>query len=177
MIDLGIRRAVPADAAVLAEFAARNFTETFAAEVRPEDLQAYLASAFEITQQSAELADPDMATLLAYEREVLVAYAQVQRKAPPACVTGESPVELHRFYVDRRVHATGVAQRLMAAVREAARGFGARHLWLSTWERNARALRFYARCGFTDAGSAVFVVGSDRQLDRILVAPVNAADP
>jgi ribosomal protein S18 acetylase RimI-like enzyme len=55
---------------------------------------------------------------------------------------------------------------------DAARTAGARHLWLGVWEHNARALRFYAKCGFVDVGSHDFVLGTDRQTDRVMVAPV-----
>lgn len=171
-----IRRGVGADAPALAEFAARSFSEAFATMNRPQDTLAYVASAFGIAQQSAELADPDIATLMAYLEGSLVAYAQLKRGTPPACVSARPAIELHRFYVDRRVHGTGVAQALMSGVRACACDFGARHLWLSSWDRNTRAMRFYARCGFVDVGGAVFVVGEDRQSDRILVATVGAAE-
>ncbi len=32
--------------------------------------------------------------------------------------------------------------------------------------------RFYAKCGFVDVGSHAFVLGADRQIDRIMIAPV-----
>lgn len=177
MIQPSIRRGVRADAPALAEFGARSFSEAFGALNRPEDMRAYLDATFGIAQQSAELTDPDLATLMADHEGKLVAYAQVQRGTPPACVTVGPAIELHRFYVDQRLHGTGVAQALMAQVHACAREFGARYLWLSTWERNARGLRFYERCGYVDVGGAVFVVGADRQSDRILVAPVDAAGP
>ena len=53
-----IRRGVVADAAALASFAARTFHETFAAANRPDDMQAYLTSAYGEEQQARELADP-----------------------------------------------------------------------------------------------------------------------
>jgi ribosomal protein S18 acetylase RimI-like enzyme len=60
----------------------------------------------------------------------------------------------------------------MSAVHKAAGELHGRHLWLSTWEQNPRAIAFYTKAGFTDAGSADFFVGSDRQRDRVLVAKV-----
>ena len=60
----------------------------------------------------------------------------------------------------------------MAAVMEAAQTAGARHLWLGVWEHNPRAIRFYAKCGFVDVGSHDFVLGADRQTDRVMLAPV-----
>ncbi|MBK7331222.1 MAG: GNAT family N-acetyltransferase [Betaproteobacteria bacterium] len=87
-------------------------------------------------------------------------------------MTQPRPIELQRFCVDRPAHGTGVAQTLMAAARRAAREFGGEHLWLGVWERNPRAIAFYAKAGFRDVGSTVFQVGPDRQTDRVLVAPL-----
>jgi len=173
--DLHIRRGTLSDAPVLSAFAARTFTETFGAENQPEDLRAHLEASYGVVQQSRELGDPDVATLMAYANGAFVAYAQVRRKAAPACVTQESPIELHRFYVDRPAHGSGVAQRLMAAVFDQARAFGGRHVWLGVWERNPRAMTFYRKFGFVDIGSADFFVGSDRQTDRILVTALPAS--
>jgi diamine N-acetyltransferase len=167
-----VRPGLVADAPALAGFAARTFAETFAADNRPEDMQAHLEASFGVRQQTAELVDPDVITLLAHQDEVLVAYAQLRRSQPPPCVTLERPVELRRFYVDRTAHGRGVAQVLMATVHQSARELGGRHLWLGVWERNPRAIAFYAKSGFSEVGIHDFLVGTDRQTDRVLVAPV-----
>ena len=44
-----------------------------------------------------------------------------------------------------------------------------RALRRGVWERNARALAFYGKCGFVDVGAHVFVVSEDEQTDRIVV--------
>ena len=56
----------------------------------------------------------------------------------------------------------------MRAVIAAASGRGAKTLWLGVWERNLRAQAFYRKMGFVDAGSHTFLLGSDRQTDRLL---------
>ncbi|MEO8035036.1 MAG: GNAT family N-acetyltransferase [Acidobacteriota bacterium] len=99
--------------------------------------------------------------------EDLLAFAQVRRHSPPDGVTGE--VELLRFYVDRPAHGSGLAHQLMETVLDAARELGGRALWLGVWERNPRAMAFYRKCRFRDAGSHQFVVGTDSQTDRIMV--------
>jgi ribosomal protein S18 acetylase RimI-like enzyme len=167
-----IRLATTDDAGALAAFAARTFAETFAATNTADDMRAHLAANFGVEQQTAELSDPDTVTLLAERDGRLVGYAQLRRGVPPACVTPPDTMELHRFYVAIAAHGTGVARELMAAVHDAAHGAGARHLWLGVWEHNARAIRFYAKCGFVDVGSQVFVLGADRQTDRVMIAPV-----
>ena len=173
MQDLLIRRGVPSDAAALAELAARTFADAFASDNRPEDLQAHIASAYGVAQQSAELADAKTITLLAQRGAALIGYAQVRRHSVPSCVTQDHPVELQRFYLDRSAHGTGVAKELMAAVHDAARELGGRHLWLGVWERNARAIAFYSKMGFTKIGSHNFHVGSDQQTDDVMLRTVD----
>ena len=113
------------DAAVLADLAARTFADTFERDNAAADMQAHLADAYGIAQQTAELTSPAVVTLLAEADDGLVAYAQLRRSAPPPCVQPADAIELHRFYVDRPAHGTGIAQRLMDAVRDAARAAGA----------------------------------------------------
>jgi ribosomal protein S18 acetylase RimI-like enzyme len=81
-------------------------------------------------------------------------------------------VELRRFYVDRSYQGRGVAQVLMRAAEDAARQLGGRTFWLGVWERNLRAIAFYAKCGFVDTGTQVFVLGSDVQTDRVMAKPL-----
>lgn len=174
---LHIRRGAPADAAALSRFAARTFAETFGPDNDADDLRAHLESSYDPALQHAELSDPQVTTLLAcmqeHDGERLVAYAQLRRGSPPPpCVTRPDPVELRRFYVDREWHGRGIAQALMAAVQAAAREMGGRTLWLGVWERNPRAIAFYSRAGFVDVGSTGFMLGSDRQTDRVMVAAI-----
>lgn len=167
-----IRRGVVSDAPNLAVFAARAFAEAFGTDNRPEDLRAHLATSFGVRQQTKELATPTTITLLAQNTDSLAGYAQVRCKLPPPCVSHNRPIQLYRFYVDRSAQGRGLAQLLMAAVHQAACEFHGRHLWLSVWERNPRAIAFYKKAGFEDVGATDFFVGPDRQRDRVLVAEV-----
>jgi len=162
-----VRRAAPEDAARITEFAARAFRDAFEAENRPEDVVAHLAATFTPERQTAELHDPSWTTLLMEEASEPAGYAQLRQGPAPACVTGPTPLELVRFYVDRRWHGRGHAQALMAAVIVAAAEKG-ETLWLSVWERNPRAVAFYSKSGFVDVGSKIFRLGGDEQSDRVM---------
>lgn len=171
-LGLRVRRGGASDAQRLAEFAARTFTETFAAANRPEDMAAYLPTAYGATLQAQELDNPDIITLIVDAGDRLAAYAQVRRGVPPECVNGPAPVELWRFYVDRPFQGQGLARALMAAAHRAAAELGGQTLWLGVWERNERAIAFYAKAGFRTVGSHDFWVGADRQNDKIMVTEV-----
>ncbi len=173
MTGTAIRRGVVDDAAALAEFAARTFAEAFGAATAPADMAGHLAGTYRPDLQAAELADPDVVTLLAMRGERIVGYAQVRRNAaPPACVDAPDPVEIQRFYADGSVRGTGLAAQLMHRALQAAVELGGRHAWLGVWEHNARAIAFYRKAGFEEIGLTVYVVGSDAQTDRVLLAPL-----
>lgn len=176
MLSLAIRRGTAADALALSAFGARLYAETFGKDNRPEDLALFLASSYGVPQQTSELISPDVTTLLAHRGTTLIGYAQVRRKVAPPCVTQLQPIELHRFYVDQPEQGRGVASELMAESRAAAVMLGGLHLWLSVWERNARAIAFYRKAGFVDVGSTDFYVGADRQTDRVLVAALGSVE-
>jgi GNAT superfamily N-acetyltransferase len=121
-----------------------------------------------VPQQTRELSDPDVTTLLVHDAARIAGYAQIRKGSAPACVPGDAPIELHRFYIDRPWHGCGLSQTLFAAACAVARGLAGATLWLKVWERNPRAIAFYAKAGFVDVGTADFFVGADRQTDRVL---------
>jgi len=171
-----IRRAEPADAAALASFATRVFTDTYAADNTADDLAVYLTASYGARQQAEEIANPDIITLLAEEDGCLAAFAQVRRQPLPEGIKGAAGIEIWRFYVDRSWHGRGLAQSLMAGALDAAReldaGKGSRKVWLGVWERNPRAIAFYEKSGFLDVGPKSFLFGRDLQNDRVLIAEI-----
>ena len=163
-----VRRATPADAALIAELGEITFRQAFADANRPEDLALYLAKAYGAAQQAAELADPSVVYLVGEVGGRPTGFAMLRRGASDPAVAGPDPVELVRIYVARAALGTGLGSALMeACIAEAVRG-GHRTLWLGVWEQNHRALAFYRRWGFVDVGSHIFTVGTDPQTDRVL---------
>src|SRR3982751_2339709 len=140
-----IRTGEASDARALADLAARTFRETFAADNRPKDIAAHIANAYGTSQQEKELVDPDIATLLVEVDAQFVGYAQLRSGLPPACVTGERPIELWRFYIARPWHGRGVAQALMNKVEREAYRRGARTLWLGGGEGTQRSDAIYRK--------------------------------
>ena len=163
-----IRRGTVADAAALAAFGTRVFRDAFGAHNTPENLSAYLETAFSDDIQREELGDPAVDTWLVIADGMLAGYAQLRAGAAPASVPQERSIELRRFYIDRRWQGRGLAQQLMQRVDAAASLRGAQAIWLGVWELNPRAIAFYRTCGFIDVGSQVFVLGAERQTDRVM---------
>jgi diamine N-acetyltransferase len=167
---LALYDAVPANAAALAEFGARTFFESFAADNTTEDMRRHLESAFSSEKQRREIEDPNIDTLILTDGNARwIGFAQLRAHSVSEGVPEQGSIELWRFYVDKSWHGQGVAAALMAGVKLRAKRRGASTLWLGVWERNARAQAFYRKHGFGKVGSKVFVVGNDPQTDDVLL--------
>lgn len=184
-MPIQVRYATLSDAARLSEFGAMTFREAFEADNTPHDMARYLAETFTPERQAAELADPAGAVLLAShlgasgeaDAAELLGYAHLVSGPAPEAVQGPAPIELRRFYVARAWHGRGVAQALMDAALEAARARDALTLWLGVWERNPRAVAFYAKYGFRRVGEHTFVLGEDEQTDWLLARSLGTLRP
>ena len=163
-----IRTASVADAQSLAAFGHRVFSDTFAADNDPTQLSRYVDAAYTPAAQAGELADPAITTWLACDADDRpIGFAQVRRGPAPPSVSGPSPLELWRLYVDGQWHGRGVAGALMQTILDAAALEGAGTLWLGVWERNPRAQAFYRKHGFVPVGAHVFLFGTEEQIDQI----------
>src|SRR5512133_1169527 len=167
-----IRAALPTDAQDLAILGERLWRETYTGLIPASNLELHLAATFGSSQQAAELADPACHTLVIDRAGTLLGYALLQARHPehesPA-FHFVKPLEVARFYVDATLHGQGAAQQLMAAALDHATSAGHDGVWLQVWEQNPRAIRFYAKAGFTDAGDATYRIGNQVDRDRLLV--------
>lgn len=163
-----VRYATAADAALLAEIGAKTFYDTFAADNTPENMAAYLGESFGADIQAAELSDPSNCFLIAEKDGAAVGYAKLHFGEAPACVGDPHAVELQRIYVLNDWIGHGIGAALMqSCVREAA-SRGHTTLWLGVWEHNPRAIAFYQKWGFEQAGAHVFQLGDDPQTDLVM---------
>ena len=176
-----IRHATAADAGRLALASARFFAQTFGADNRPEDMAAYLAGAFTVDRQRAEIRDPESTIWLAEVRESdapratppqLIGYVQLRQRCAAAPIDAEQPAELARLYVDREWLGRGVGAALIETCLNTAQASGADVVWLGVWERNARAIAFYEKYGFRRVGTQAFQLGSDSQTDLVMARPL-----
>ena len=180
-----VRHGVPSDALLLSAIARHTFFDTFAGTNDPGDMALHLERAYGVDQQAAELADPQIVTLLvesdgpaqseperprrsSESNGEVIGFAQLREGEVPACVTGLNAIELWRFYLRREWHGQGLAEPLMARVRAEAAARGAATLWLGVWDRNHRAQAFYRKCGFVEVGDHVFLFGTDPQRDLVM---------
>jgi ribosomal protein S18 acetylase RimI-like enzyme len=174
---LSIRPATEADAALLAEMGARTFRDSYAHLNRPQDIEKYVAANFSLAQLGKELRDPAATFLLATEAGTDVGYIKLRDGGKPDSVSGPTPVELERIYVERQTIGKGYGSALMAACLEAAQQAGFKTVWLGVWEKNQRAIRFYKKWGFLVVGTQTFVLGDAVQSDYVMARSVELPTP
>lgn len=166
MSEITYRDADDADAAALADFTRATWLATFGhLPYPPDDLANYLTEKYGEAIQRAEIADPNVRYRLALRDGAIVGYCMMGVLEMP--VEDARGLELHRLYVDESVKGAGVADALMDDCVAWARGKGATALYLSVWEENHRAQRFYRRCGFEDYSEWQFMVGKTGDRDLI----------
>jgi len=170
-----VRHATLDDAKSLARLAEQTFRDTFGPLNTAENMTLFCQSAYGESIQTAEIANPNMVTLLVEHQAELIGYAQLHWGEPPACVTAERPGEIQRFYVQSGWHGKGIAQTLMNACIAEMQQKGTDVVWLGVWENNPKAIAFYKKVGFAAVGEHVFPLGNDPQRDIVMARPVVAA--
>ena len=163
-----IRRAVPDDAAGLANLGARTFTESFRHLYPPQDLAAFLARAYALERVAADLADPSTAMWVVEAAGEAVGYALAGRCTLPHPDVTPDCGELKRCYLLKAWQGGGTGSRLLSEVFAWLERDGPRTLWIGVYSDNIGAQKLYARHGFAKVGEYVFNVGQTRDQEFIL---------
>ena len=166
--QFSIRRAVVADAAIVADIAARTFVETFGDLYPPEDLAFFLKDSYSVEKQTVILSHPDYAIFLLERDGVVVGHAAAGPCGLPHPQVAPGDGELKRLYVLREAQNGGWGARLFDTVLAWLERDGPRTSWIGVWSENFGAQRFYGRYGFEKAGEYEFIVGGTRDHEFIL---------
>lgn len=164
-----------ADIDTLRSIGRRTFFETFADDNTERNMERYLEEAFAAERIAAELADAASEFHLAEGDGTAMGYLKLRSGPGRAERNLEQAVEIERIYVLREFQGRQVGRALLDhAVAFAARTH-ADHLWLGVWERNAKAIAFYTKHGFTPFGTQVFQLGEEAQTDILMRRSMQSA--
>ncbi|MFD2246246.1 GNAT family N-acetyltransferase [Pontibacter ruber] len=159
------RTGTPADAELLAELGWRTFDQTFAAYNKPEDMTAFRTTMYTPELQAKELADPYTEFIIVEAEGEAVAYLKLNTGAAPEAIQAKNPLQINRLYILQEWTGKGLGDRLMQLSLDKARQKGHDVVWLTVWEHNERAMRFYHKYGFREVGELEFILGEDVQRD------------
>jgi ribosomal protein S18 acetylase RimI-like enzyme len=159
-MELEIRPAQPADAAVIALLGRITFEETFGYLFvgRESDLTQYLDATFGFAKIERSLDKARNAYWLAAVDQLPVGYAKLKLGSAPPVGRQKDTDQLQKLYVLRSFLGQRVGAALMQPIIGAARQ-RASFPWLDVLHENARAIEFYRRFGFHALGEDTYAIG------------------
>lgn len=158
----------------LAAMARQCFAETFGRLYEATDLDPFLDHAYGAQGLLADMDDPQIEFRVACSDGAVLGYAKLSPLHAPAENARTGALELRQIYVLSKWQGTGIASTLMDWAIARARARGAPELYLTVFDHNQRAKRFYARHGFAESGRCTFRMGERVDDDRIWRKPLDA---
>jgi ribosomal protein S18 acetylase RimI-like enzyme len=176
-MNIVVRRADAGDAAELARVAAITFPLACPPSTTEQAKADFIANSLSERNFASYLASPDHILMLAEADGASAGYTMLITGEPDdsdvaSAVTARPTVEVSKVYVMPDLHGTGTAKALMDAGVAAARELGAASLWLGVNNENARANRFYEKCGFAIVGMKKFRLGEVDEDDYVRELPL-----
>jgi diamine N-acetyltransferase len=148
--------------------ARQSFLETFARLYEPGPFREFLDCTYGANgAMHRDLNDPTIQWLVAFYESLPVGYAKLTPLRAPAPSALPGAVELQQIYVQSEWHGRGVAAHLMEWALATAAGDDAPEVYLTVFDHNERAKRFYRRYGFAEAGCCTFTLGDRVDDDRV----------
>jgi len=165
------------DALCLGLLSTQVFLDTYAPYgIRPALAREALAN-HSVACYAALLADPGNTILVAECDGHLVALSVVHDGVGDAALPTQAAAKLEHLYVQDPFTGRGVGRDLLRHAEKAAAARGAEMLWLTAWVGNARALRFYPRCGYEDLGETMYTFEGESHANRVFGKRVRHVAP
>jgi ribosomal protein S18 acetylase RimI-like enzyme len=171
-----LRRVAEADLDALALVGAATFLDAFAGVLDGQAILAHCAREHSVGRYRDYLAAGATAWLAeATPGGAPIGYALLGAVQLPGANT-EHDIELKRIYALSRYHGSGLGADLLGRAVDEARQCGRKRLLLGVYSRNARALAFYAKHGFSRVGTRTFQVGEQTYDDFVMAKPLELDD-
>jgi ribosomal protein S18 acetylase RimI-like enzyme len=158
----------------LRQLSIKTFSDTFAKDNDPEDLQHYLSTAYTEEKLTKELKNKESEFYFIYKDEQLAGYLKLNVGNAQTEKIDKNGMEIERIYVDATFKRLGLGRKLYEMAEMRATELGKKILWLGVWERNLPALAFYKKLGFVHLGQHSFFMGEDEQIDLIMGKELHA---
>jgi len=153
---------------LLRSFAERTFRAAFEADNDPVRFEAYCSKAFSLDQFRAELAHPASRFWFGWEGAELAAYLKLNFDQHPPELGNDKTVQVERLYVEPGFQGRRIGELMLDFAYNHALERNADWIWLSVWQDNPPALRFYERCGYEIFGTKTFWLGDEAQTDWLV---------
>ncbi|MEL6484549.1 MAG: GNAT family N-acetyltransferase, partial [Bacteroidota bacterium] len=123
------------------------------------NLNTYLETTFNLNKIQHSLQKENNVYWIALVDDKPVGYAKLKLTSPSPFIETERVSQLQKIYVLQDFLSMKIGKRLQDALIDRARKTESEQLWLSVWDGNARAIRFYEKNDFEVVGNHQFTIG------------------
>jgi ribosomal protein S18 acetylase RimI-like enzyme len=153
-MSISIRRWLQADLPAIQRLLLDTWLDAYGSFIPRADLIDYLHAQYSQAKLETLFADSDVTGLVAEAEGVVIGYAKLYH------ARAEQRFYVHQLYILPASQGLGLGHRLMACAEESARELGTDRIWLGVMVKNAQAVAWYKKLGFTVTESSPFVMGS-----------------
>ena len=155
---ISLRRLTVDDAALLSEIGGITLIQSHGHSATAEVMQAYREKAFSVEACRAELAEEHNVFHAVYYNNEPAGYSKIILAEPHPAVPLQPVTKLERLYLLQNFYDLKLGHRLLTQAIELSKVASDKGMWLDVWKKNARAIRFYERQGFSAVGESAFVL-------------------
>ncbi|MCY8137588.1 GNAT family N-acetyltransferase [Bacillus inaquosorum] len=167
-MTINIKKCSQEDLKILQEISIETFNDTFKDQNSPENMKAYLESAFNAKQLEKELSNTSSQFFFVYFNHEVAGYLKVNTDDAQSEEMGKESLEIERIYIKNKFQKHGLGKHLLNKAMEIALQRNIKKVWLGVWEKNENAIAFYKKMGFVQIGAHSFYMGDEEQIDYIM---------
>jgi len=173
--SIEIREAVPQDAQKIADLSAEIFLESFNHPCNQNDMDDYIKRIFNKQNVLQAIAFRDVTFFVTTSNNRIIGFVKIVANQKNARLNNLRAVELRRLYIQKDMAGKNIGCTLMEKTLEFSNTKNADVIWLSVWENNERAIKFYNRFKFEIFGEGNFALGKTERkyllMKKILTKP------
>jgi len=175
--SVNIKIATPPDAPVVAAIGRFTFYETWRPVNTEEDMQLYLADAFNEEKILMDISadDANIFFIVTGDNEA-IGYAKLRRDRTYNEFRGMKNIEMERIYVKQKFQGLKLGKLLMDRCIEFAVNESCDWLWLAVNNENFKAISFYKKYGFITFGTKKFRLGNAEDEDLLMKLDLRTID-
>ena len=167
-MTINVKRCTFEDLHTLQEISYETFNDTFKDQNSPENMYAYLESAFSLKQLEKELTNTYSEFFFVYFNNEVAGYLKINTHDAQSERMSDESLEIERIYIKKNFQKRGLGKDLLHTALTIAIERKKKKIWLGVWKKNEDAIAFYEKMGFVQTGAHSFYMGNEEQIDYIM---------
>jgi ribosomal protein S18 acetylase RimI-like enzyme len=156
------------DLNILQKVGIQTFSESYTFNNNKDSMSAYMKDGFSIKKLQSELLDPNSEFYFAYINNDLAGYLKINIGSSQTEIKSDKGLEIQRIYLLKDFYGKKIGQLLLDKTIAIARQKNLDYIWLSVWEENPKAIKFYEKNGFIEFDKHIFTLGTEEQTDIMM---------